>query len=75
MIALTVKEWADIRNRLREDYAWKPSIFMIRDTMRRELGFLPRFHRVYHEQTGYTETVCLDFYDDSIETMFRLKYL
>jgi hypothetical protein len=75
MITLTVKEWTRIRKQLRVDYAWKPSIFMIRDTMRRELGFLPRYHRVYDEHTGYTETVYLDFYDDPTETMFRLKYL
>ena len=75
MITLTVKEWSRIRNQLRVEYADKPSIFMIRDTMRRELGFLPRFHRTYSEHRGTEEVVYLDFYSDPSETMFRLKYL
>jgi len=75
MIALTVKQWTRIRKQLKEDYAWKPSVFMIRETMRRELGFTPRLHQAYDEQTGYIETVYLDFYDDAAESWFRLKYL
>lgn len=75
MITLKVKEWLRIRKQLSVDYAHQPSIFLIRDTMRRELGFTPRFHRTYTEQRGTEETVYLDFYDDPAETMFRLKYL
>ena len=71
MLTLTPKEWSEIRKRLKEDYAWKPSVFMIRETMRRELGFTPR----YHLELGYKETIYLDFYDDAKETWFRLKYL
>ena len=75
MITLTVKQWTQIRKQLKVDYAWKPSIFMIRETMRRELGFTTRLHTEYQEQTGYVETVYLDFYDDAAETFFRIKYL
>lgn len=75
MISLSVKEWTRIRKLLKEEYAWKPSIFMIREVMRRELGFTTRLHQEYQEQTGYIETVCLDFYNDAAESWFRLKYL
>ena len=75
MLTLTPKEWKQIRKKLKEDYAWKPSVFMIRETMRRELGFTPRYHMAYTDETGSMETVYLDFYDDAKETWFRMKYL
>jgi hypothetical protein len=52
-----------------------PSIFMIRDVMKRELGFLPRLHTEWSDQQGHIEMIYLDFYDDAKETFFRLKYL
>ena len=74
-IKLTSKEWTTLRKRLKEEFNWKPSVFMIRETMKRELGFTTRFHQEYTEQTGYIECIYLDFYDDNMETLFRLKYL
>lgn len=74
-IRLTVKEWTKIRKRLKEEYAWKPSLMLVRSVMQRELGFLPRLHTEWSEQMGSTEVVFLDFYDDNMETLFRLKYL
>jgi len=75
MITLSEREWTRIRNELKEDYAGKPSVFMIREVMRRELGFTTRYHREYNEQTGSMESICLDFYNDAAESWFRLKYL
>ena len=75
MITLEAREWNRIRKRLKEEYAWKPSIFMIREVMRRELGFTTRYHREWDNQTGSTEYICLDFYSDDAESWFRLKYL
>lgn len=79
MIRLHPKEWRPIRNRLREEYSWKPSVMMIREVMKRELGFTTRLHKFWVEDgdmgSGYKEFVCLDFYDDAMETHFRLKYL
>ena len=75
MITLSVDEWTRIRKQLREDYFWKPSVFLMREVMRRELGFTPRYHREYNEQKGSMESVCLDFYSDASESWFRLKYL
>lgn len=74
-IKLTTKEWTAIRKQLKEEYKWKPSIFFIREVMRRELGFTTRFHTTYSEQRGSEEIIYLDFFDDNLETLFRLKYL
>lgn len=75
MITLSIKEWTKIRKQLKEEYAWKPSIFMIREVMRRELGFTTRLHTTYTEQRGREEIIFLDFFDEPSETLFRLKYL
>jgi len=75
MITLTVKEWNAIRKRIKADYEWKPSIVLIRNSMKNELGFTPRLHSTYTEQRGTEEVVYLDFYNNEKETMFRLRYL
>jgi hypothetical protein len=72
MITLSTPEWTRIRQQLKQDYNWKPSVLLIRETMRRELGFTTR---VYQDSYQSIEVVCLDFYNDAAETMFRLKYL
>ena len=83
-IKLTEKEWKLIRRRLAEEFQWKPSVLIIRDVMRRELGFTTRYHRgwVPDEGTGsydghgkYVEFIYLDFFSEEKETFFRLKYL
>ena len=75
MITLSSKDWLRIRQQLRENYAWKPSILIIREVMKRELGFTVRLHQEYREQTGYIDIIYLDFYNDAMETHFRLKSL
>lgn len=76
MITLKRDEWRKIELRLREEYAHKPSIMMIRYVMKRELGFTVRDNSQWVPGSGqYDGVVCLDFYDDVIETVFRLKYL
>jgi len=74
MLTLTVVEWAKIRKQIKEEYSWKPSILLIRDVMRRELGFVTRYQE-YSQTHGTKEAIYLDFYDDAMETLFRLKYL
>ena len=84
-IKLTSDEWTMIRKRLLEEYHWKPSVFAIREVMKRELGFVTRYHREWCPEDGpagsydghgeYVEQIHLDFYDDNMETLFRLKYL
>lgn len=84
-IKLTEKEWKVIRRRLAEEYNWKPSVMIIRDVMRRELGFTTRYHRewvpvpgpagAYDGHGQYVEFIFLDFFNEEKETFFRLKYL
>lgn len=82
MIKLDPVKWQDIKVSIIQDYGL--STVLIRDRMRRELGFTVREHNEYqrisnqHNSFDYathTCTICLDFYDDAAETMFRLKYL
>jgi len=74
MLTLTAGEWRDVRNKIREEYHWKPSVLLIREVMRRELGFVTRYQE-YSHQHGKQEIIYLDFYNDAMETLFRLKYL
>jgi hypothetical protein len=80
VIKLTPNEWFTISKQIQAEY--KPSIFLIRDAMRRELGFTVRRHTewVQHPNSGQgrsrpIETVCLDFYTEPALTWFQLKYL
>jgi hypothetical protein len=74
VIKLKRKEWSLIKDQLKEDY--NPSVLMIREVMRRELGCTLRVHRQWDELNyRYNELYCLDFYDDIKETWFRMKYL
>jgi hypothetical protein len=79
MITLTEEEWIQIRKQLKAEYNWKPSVLLIRETMRRELGFTARTHEHWVDDgdigSGYRVTMYLDFYDDAAETFFRIKYL
>lgn len=76
MLTLTAVEWRDVCNKIREEYHWKPSVVLIREViMRRELGFVTRYHQTYSHQHGSQEIIYLDFYNDAMETLFRLKYL
>lgn len=80
-IKLTAKEWRQIRHRLQEEYQTTPSVMLIRGVMRRELGFTTRYHREWVPAPGYDgygsyeDIMYLDFFDDDLETFFRLKYL
>lgn len=81
-IILKLEEWRNIKEKIAERHG--KSILLISWRLRRELGFTIRVHTedvrksppneefpLYCRQ----ETIRLDFYDDSAETMFRLTYL
>lgn len=83
-IKMSTHQWDHIYLKIKEEYADQPSIFMIRGRMREVLGFTQRTHRYWEPDTGtrsydgggrYVTEVHLDFYDESAQTMFRLKYL
>ena len=69
MITLSLYEWRAMKERLATDYG--RGVLLLRDKTKRELGFTVRLHH----DAEYPSVVCLDFYDDAAETMFRLKYL
>ena len=75
-IQFTVEEWAQLKLKIVKDHELKPSIFMIREVMKRELGFTTRMYRQWDPgMVNYQEHVLLDFWNDEKETFFRLKYL
>jgi hypothetical protein len=73
-IKLNRSEWNKIRTRLKSEYP--PSWTLLRETMRRELGFTPRDYQGYDQlHHVYIDEVHLDFFDEGKEAFFRLKYL
>jgi hypothetical protein len=77
------QQWADIQARLVADYGEKMAISFV---MRRELGFSVRRHRAlvpndpqhsYKDGPSmhYEDHVHLDFYSDSAQSWFQLRYL
>jgi hypothetical protein len=73
MITLSKHEWSIVRNNIEEKHG--KATAMIREKMRRELGFCPRFAEARYVKHTYIEDVHLDFFDDAAETMFRLQWL
>ena len=78
-IKLAFDEWRKLKSRLEEEYQHKPSVLLIRTVMRRELGFTTReqwdFGSDWRNAPTIGHCMCLDFFDDELETFFRLKYL
>lgn len=71
-IKLTEKQWFLLKTRLTNDHS--PSVMLVRNKRREVLGFTERRHQVWEAQTGYINSVYLDFFDDAKRTMFLLKY-
>ena len=71
-ITLKEHQWEKLREQLKKDY--KPSVILIRENMRKTLGFVDREHRWWEEHKGYQTRICLDFYNEPKRTMFMLKY-
>lgn len=74
-INLTVSQWQRIRTEMHNDYP--KTVFMLRDKMKRVLGFTVREHNewVIKPDGGYGEhSIRLDFYNERKYTMFLLKY-
>ena len=75
-IQFTMEEWVQLKLKMTKDHELKPSVFMIREVMKRELGFTTRMHSQWDPgMVNYQEHVLLDFWNDEKETFFRLKYL
>jgi hypothetical protein len=70
-------EWDEIYHQIFVDFGIKMSVSYV---LKRELGFVVRHHRglVPHKQdTGYhyEQQVHLDFYSETAQSWFQLKYL
>lgn len=71
-IIITPGQWLDLKNKINNDYP--PSVRLVREKMKRVLGFTPRFYEEFNEDTGRNVNVHLDFFDEHKRTMFLLKY-
>jgi hypothetical protein len=74
-IVLTVDQWKRIRTDLQEEYP--KTVFMLRDKMKRVLGFTVREHKAWIEKPdgGYSDyQIHLDFYSQNKRTMFLMKF-
>jgi hypothetical protein len=74
-------EWADIYAKILQQYGMSMAI---RPKLKRELGFMYRYHQglVPNEHPTpngpkmyYKDQVCLDFYSEQAQSWFQLKYL
>ena len=74
-IILTVSQWQQVRAELQTEYP--RTVFMLRDKMKRVLGFTVREHNewVIKPDGGYGDyQIHLDFYSENKRTMFLLKF-
>jgi len=78
-LTISVQNWQKLQYKLKEQYKNKPSVMLISSVMRQELGFTVRQHSTWEDDSNFGKypvaVICLDFYDDQLETLFRLKYL
>lgn len=70
MITLTTDEWTKLSIQLTEDFG--RSVMLMRSKSKEILGFTVRFGTY---DNWPDRNVYLDFFDDSKETWFRMKYL
>lgn len=72
-ITYTHSEWINIWERIKQDYP--PSVYLIREKMRKKLGFTHREHTQWEpEMTRFKTLIHLDFYDERYRSLFLLRY-
>ena len=80
-VKLSILQWEAIREDIKKNYP--PSVVMIRNQMKKVLGFTDRSHQEWidnpksdyeWDRGHYSSCVMLDFYDERKRTMFLLKY-
>ena len=80
-VVLTVEQWKTIRSQLHEEYP--KTVFMIREKMKRVLGFTVREHKEWIENPkaeyewdrgSYEFQIHLDFFSENKKTMFLMKF-
>ena len=70
-LRLKTAQWKRIRQEIQIETP--KSVFMLRDKMKRVLGFTVREHSEWIDGE-HRYTICLDFYSENKYTMFLLKY-
>ena len=75
-VTFTKEQFEPIWQRIKDEHGAKVNIGFV---CKRILGFTVRLHittEYDHNRMwlGNTETICLDFYDESMRTFFLLKY-
>lgn len=81
-VVLSVGQWKAIRQQLHQEHP--KTVFMLRDKMRKVLGFTVREHKAWIDKpntigddlnVGYYEfQIHLDFYSENKRTMFLMKF-
>lgn len=71
-IRLTASQWSVVRKELQTEYP--KTVFMLRDKMRRTLGFTVREYNEYNPTGFHKFEIHLDFYSENKRTMFLLKF-
>jgi hypothetical protein len=73
-ITLSKSEWHRLQKKIVEDYG--QATVLISWRLRTTLGFTVREHRNYQPGAeGHEKSIiCLDFWDDQLQTLFLLKY-
>lgn len=82
MIKMAHSTWQDIMVILTQEYVNEPSVLLIRDKMKRTLGFTQRYHKEWVEAVKkdgrtygyYKEYTVLDFYNESCKSWFLIKF-
>ena len=79
MLTLTPREWARVFEKIRTEYVSRGSTISIYDSMKQDLRFTPRHHQHWVKGSDgvgrFESMICLDFYDDAVQSYFLLKYM
>ena len=72
-VVLTIEQWKKIREELQTEHP--KTVFMLRDKMKRVLGFTVREHKQWDDGVvNLIHEIHLDFYSENNRTMFLLKF-
>ena len=83
-IVLRHREWDTIFAKIKGEYIATPSVYLMRNKMKEQLGFTVREHshqsgefeiEDYDDWRDYRSQIHIDFYSEVARTMFVLKYL
>lgn len=71
-VVMSTNEWRMIYEQIKLDHP--PSVYLIREKMKKVMGFTVRVHHDHEWKRERSPSVHLDFYTESLKTMFILKY-